>query len=279
MKPSTVPPVIQKTLRQWKWMGEGSHGTVWTARWKSHKNQFVAVKAYEQSLQNGGLIVECVRELSMLRTLNHSNIVARLGVYHEEGHIFLIMEGMQRNLREQTHVDMYDAKLSAEQHETRRRVYLTQVLDAMVYLHERNIMHRDIKPDNVLVNDRMLVKLADFGHARRYSSFERSYTVDVCTPPYRAIELWQKKKDYVIDIDLWSYGCMAFEVYTNKFLFDDETEKSIDDLVLKMRRCMDPSFEWEMDTFFFHTIVSHTIRESPRTSAQELKDLLCKLLC
>lgn len=266
--------MIRKHLKGWKWVGEGSHGTVWTARWKGRNNKFVAIKAFEAWPKNG-LIIECMRELSILKTLEHPNIVSRLAVFHDEGRMYMIMDGMQRNLRDQIHIDMNDDAADPDVVFRRRRSCLSQILDALSYLHGMRIMHRDVKPDNVLLNDRLQVKLADFGHARRHIWFERCYTIDVCTPPYRAIELWMKQSDYDVDVDLWALGCTAFEMFMGKFLFDDDN-KDADVLVSGMRAHMVSDFPWSdlVKSEFLCTILAHTIRPSPRTPARTLKTLV-----
>ena len=115
-------------------------------------------------------------------------------------------------------------------------------------------------------------KLADFGHARKFSRFQRCYTIDVCTPPYRAIELWLKHSNYDVDVDMWAFGCTAFEIFTGRFLFDDE-DKSIECLVQHMEDHIRPGFLWSdlVTSLLLQTILSCTIRHAPRMSAVDLK--------
>ncbi len=85
---------------------------------------------------------------------------------------------------------------------------LRQVLEGLNYLHKQNIAHRDIKPANILINSQEVVKVADFGLAKKLA-FQS--TVKVCTMWYRAPELFLGYKSYTPNIDVWSVGCIAVE--------------------------------------------------------------------
>ncbi len=78
----------------------------------------------------------------------------------------------------------------------------------MNYLHKQNVSHRDIKPANILINTEGVVKIADFGLAKKLAQFS---TVKVCTMWYRAPELFLGYKNYMSNIDVWSVGCIAVE--------------------------------------------------------------------
>ncbi len=85
---------------------------------------------------------------------------------------------------------------------------LKQILDGLNYLHKQNIAHRDIKPANILINSQEVVKVADFGLAKKLAFHS---TVKVCTMWYRAPELFLGYKTYTPNIDVWSVGCIAIE--------------------------------------------------------------------
>jgi serine/threonine protein kinase len=85
---------------------------------------------------------------------------------------------------------------------------LKQMLSGLAYLQRQNISHRDIKPANILINHNGIVKIADFGLAKKLAFHS---TVKVCTMWYRAPELFLGYKQYTTNIDVWAIGCIAVE--------------------------------------------------------------------
>lgn len=86
------------------------------------------------------------------------------------------------------------------------QIILKQILEGLQYLHSSNIAHRDIKPANILINGEGVVKVADFGLAKKMTPLS---TVKVCTMWYRAPELFLGYKQYTPNIDVWAVGCIA----------------------------------------------------------------------
>ena len=93
---------------------------------------------------------------------------------------------------------------------------LRQILQGLSYLHKQGISHRDIKPANILINHEGIIKVADFGLAKKLSALS---TVKVCTMWYRAPELFLGYKNYTSNIDIWSVGCIAVEFLIKEPLF------------------------------------------------------------
>lgn len=96
---------------------------------------------------------------------------------------------------------------------------MLELLTGLSFIHSCKILHRDLKPQNVLVNVQHEVKLADFGLARTFSNELRPYSQEVVTLWYRAPELLIGHTDYTSAIDLWSIGCILYELVTGKILF------------------------------------------------------------
>jgi cyclin-dependent kinase-like len=100
--------------------------------------------------------------------------------------------------------------------EIKKIVY--QLLLALCYCHGLNVIHRDVKPDNVLMSSRGVVKLCDFGFARVMKSTQK-LTEYVSTRWYRAPELLANEGNYSYPVDVWSVGCLCAELLTGKPLF------------------------------------------------------------
>ena len=81
------------------------------------------------------------------------------------------------------------------------------------------MMHRDLKPQNILITESMQVKLADFGLARCFSFPMKKFTKEIATLWYRAPELMLGNENYSPAVDIWAVGCIMYEMYTNVPLF------------------------------------------------------------
>ena len=153
-------------------------------------------------------------EIRIMRGLRHKNIVNLLDVVDTEGQMFLIMEHCKDGDLKK-YIDrkqMYEGTLQR---------YLRQLKDGLKYLHERNIMHRDLKPHNLLLTDnRKTLKISDFGFAKSMTS-EQSMAQTMCgTPYYMAPEIMQNKK-YLSKADLWSVGIIMYEMAYGMYPYKD----------------------------------------------------------
>ena len=90
--------------------------------------------------------------------------------------------------------------------------YLRQLLDGIAYCHDHRVLHRDLKPQNLLIDNRGCIKLADFGLARAFGVPMRAYTHEVITLWYRAPEILLGSKQYDMAVDVWSLGCIFAEM-------------------------------------------------------------------
>lgn len=204
---NSIPVWSEDDFCNVKEVGRGTYGRVETMRCKRDR-RFVASKVYAGD-EREGWRWDVIREIAVLKIVaGHSSCVRFLGVFSSVDGPRVLMEGMQRNLKEHYRDD--PSKRPVRRH-------ALQILSALAYLNELQIYHRDLKPQNILANDREVVKLADFGMAARYST-ERAQTLITCTLWYRAPEIWTTKR-YSLNVDIWSLGCTLAEVVSTHPLF------------------------------------------------------------
>lgn len=94
----------------------------------------------------------------------------------------------------------------------------------MAFCHSHRVLHRDLKPQNILIDNNGVVKLADFGLARAFNVPIRTYTHEVVTLWYRAPEILMNQRQYSVPVDIWAIGCIFFELIDLKPLFPGDSE-------------------------------------------------------
>ena len=191
-------------------LGRGAYGKVYKARDKE-TNTFIAMKKMNIDLEREGVPTTTLREVTLLKELNHPNIVRLLDVIITEKKLYLIFEYIERDLRKVLDTNC----LTSEQ----IRKIMNQILEALSYCHSRRFMHRDLKPENILVDEDFNIKLADFGLARAYQIPCKIYTNEVQTLWYRAPEILLGCSQYSVSVDVWSVGCIFAEMVRNRPLF------------------------------------------------------------
>lgn len=237
-------------------LSQGSHGRVLTGHYKKDGHDR-ALKVF--NISHEGQSIECLRELSILEFLDHPNIIHRFEVLREDDVIGIVMEKMTRNLNEdmKTRNDLII-----------RLGFAKQLLNGLTYLHNQDIMHRDLKSENILIDEADGLCIADFGHSRFYKTKEHKYTIDVCTPHYRCIEIWEKNDHYTIDVDIWSIGCIFYELSENILLFEDK--ETDEDWIEQLKVFLDDSSKFSSIKEPFKNILTMTMTRTPRPTAESL---------
>ncbi|XP_044731728.1 cyclin-dependent kinase 12 isoform X3 [Chrysoperla carnea] len=210
-------------------IGEGTYGQVYKARDK-RAGQLVALKKVRLENEKEGFPITAVREIKILRQLNHKNIVNlreivtdkqdALDFRKDKGSFYLVFEYMDHDLMGLLESGMVDFN------EMNNASIMRQLLDGLNYCHKKYFLHRDIKCSNILMNNKGEVKLADFGLARLYNAEDRQrpYTNKVITLWYRPPELLLGEERYGPAIDVWSCGCILGELFWKKPLFQANIE-------------------------------------------------------
>ncbi|PCH41018.1 Pkinase-domain-containing protein [Wolfiporia cocos MD-104 SS10] len=199
-------------------VGEGTFGQVWKAR-NSKDGRFVALKKIRMEAERDGFPVTAMREIKLLQSLRHDNVVQLYEMMVSNGSVFMVFEYMDHDLTgvlSQTQFSFTDAHLKS---------FCRQMLAGLAYLHHKGVIHRDIKGSNILINNRGELKLGDFGLARFYQKRRRSdYTNRVITLWYRPPELLFGTTVYGPEVDMWSAGCIMLELFTKKPVFQGNDE-------------------------------------------------------
>ncbi|XP_054286809.1 cyclin-dependent kinase 2-like [Macrosteles quadrilineatus] len=197
-------------------IGEGTYGVVYKAKDKQGR-QF-AVKKIRIDSDGEGIPSTAIREVSLLKELRHSNIVELHDVIAQEKKLFLVFEFLFMDLKrylEQVMFDLSPALIKS---------YMYQLLSGLHFCHTRRVAHRDLKPQNLLLDLKGKIKLADFGLARAVALPIRTYTHEVITLWYRAPEILLGAKLYTTTVDIWSLGCIFAEMASRKALFPGDSE-------------------------------------------------------
>jgi len=202
-------------------LGEGTYGVVYKAR-DLGTQKLVALKKMRLDGEDEGVPSTAIREISLLRELKQSNIVRLLDVIHGTNKLYLVFEYVDQDLKR--YMDSVRDPMSP----MLIKSYLYQLLRGVAYCHKRRVLHRDLKPQNLLIDQRGALKLADFGLARAFSIPLRPYTHEVVTLWYRAPEILLGSKNYATPVDIWAVGCIFVEMVTKRPLFPGDSE--IDEL-------------------------------------------------
>ncbi|KAI4086559.1 MAG: hypothetical protein LQ344_007462 [Seirophora lacunosa] len=211
-------------------LGEGTYGVVFRARERA-SSKTVALKQIRiphEERQNG-VPITALREISILRSLRHDNIVNVLEVavgQNAMDEVYMVMEYCEQDLA--TLLDELRVKFTMSQ----IKCLFRQLLLGLDYLHSNDIIHRDVKMQNILLTAKGVLKLADFGMARAYSV--RPLTPGVVTIWYRAPELLLGTKYYTPAVDIWSAGLVLAELIQSEPCLTGETPIEQLSLIVKL---------------------------------------------
>jgi len=204
-------------------LGEGTYGVVYRARNRVTK-EVVALKRITLANEEEGVPCTAIREISLLKELKHPNIVKLHEVLHSEKKLTLVFEFMESDLKK--YMDGYKGVLPVGQ----VKQFLLHLLRGVAFCHEHRVLHRDLKPQNLLISSQGELKLGDFGLARAFGIPVRNYSHEVVTLWYRAPDVLMGSRNYATSIDMWSIGCIFAEMVNGHPLFpgtsvSDELEK------------------------------------------------------
>ena len=201
-------------------IGEGTYGLVYRAVDKQDRKIVALKRIILHNESKDGFPLTTIREIAMLRRINHPNCVKLLDIVvgRKRDGVFLVFEYCEHDLA--SLLDHVKEPFS----ESEAKSLILQLLSATKYLHENWIIHRDIKLSNLLYNNKGELKLADFGLARMYCLPSEPMTQKVVTLWYRAPEILLGSSLYTVAIDIWAIGCTLGELLRYKPLVCGDTE-------------------------------------------------------
>jgi serine/threonine protein kinase len=198
-------------------LGEGTYGKVYKAR-STSTNEWVAMKQMKLDAQEEGVPSTAIREIALLKELPHQNIVRLLDVFCKPNKLVLVFEYLENDLKK------YMKALNGRLSPATVKKFAFQLIRGVEFCHANRIIHRDIKPQNLLIDSRLQLKIADFGLARAFTVPVPKYTHEVVTVWYRPPEILLGASLYSVPVDLWSIGAVLGEMATGQPLFAGDSE-------------------------------------------------------
>lgn len=234
-------------------LGSGTYSTVYKGTSRL-TNKLVALKEIHLE-QDEGVPFTAIREVSLLKELKHNNIITLHDIIYTRKTLTLVFEFVDRDLSK--YMDECDHKININN----VKLLLFQLLRGLKYCHDRRILHRDLKPQNVLINSNGDLKLADFGLARAKSVPTKTFTDEVVTLWYRPPDVLLGNIDYGTSIDMWGVGCIFFEMLAGHTLFTGTNPKKQIECIFEIIGTPTddawPSIKSDLKTYSLETIKTY----------------------
>uniref|UniRef100_A0AAA9TGF6 cyclin-dependent kinase n=1 Tax=Bos taurus TaxID=9913 RepID=A0AAA9TGF6_BOVIN len=235
-------------------IGEGSYGVVFKCR-NRDTGQIVAIKKFLESEDDPVIKKIALREIRMLKQLKHPNLVNLIEVFRRKRRLHLVFEycdhtvlhELDRHQRGQTQYFTHffpvqipfqpdpllillvcSKNIWVPEHLVKSITW--QTLQAVNFCHKHSCIHRDVKPENILVTKQSVIKLCDFGFARLLTGPSDYYTDYVATRWYRSPELLVGDTQYGPPVDVWAIGCVFAELLSGVPLWPGKSD--VDQLYL-----------------------------------------------
>ena len=204
-----------------KKIGEGTYAVVyqgWAIRKDEDKPVKIAIKKIKAGQFKDGLDISAIREVKFLKGLEHPNIIKLIDVFAHKTSLSLVLEYLDTDL--EVLIKNKNVIFSAADVKS----WMLMLLRGLWHCHRHFVLHRDLKPNNLLLAADGTLKLADFGLARDYGDPNRPMTSQAVTRWYRPPELLLGSKQYGVYVDMWSVGCIFAELMLRTPYFAAETD-------------------------------------------------------
>ncbi|XP_029973602.1 MAP/microtubule affinity-regulating kinase 3a isoform X3 [Salarias fasciatus] len=208
-----------------KTIGKGNFAKVKLAR-HILTGREVAIKIIDKTQLNPNSLQKLLREVRIMKILNHPNIVKLFEVIETDRTLYLVMEYASGG-------EVFDYLVAhGRMKEKEARAKFRQIVSAVQYCHQKHIVHRDLKAENLLLDADMNIKIADFGFSNEFTLGNKLDTF--CgSPPYAAPELFQGKKYDGPEVDVWSLGVILYTLVSGSLPFDGQNLKELRERVLR----------------------------------------------
>nr|XP_049466531.1 MAP/microtubule affinity-regulating kinase 3 isoform X5 [Anopheles coluzzii] len=208
-----------------KTIGKGNFAKVKLAK-HVPTNKEVAIKIIDKTQLNPSSLQKLYREVRIMKMLDHPNIVKLFQVIETEKTLYLVMEYASGG-------EVFDYLVAhGKMKEKEARAKFRQIVSAVQYCHQKRIIHRDLKAENLLLDSEMNIKIADFGFSNEFTPGSKLDTF--CgSPPYAAPELFQGRKYDGPEVDVWSLGVILYTLVSGSLPFDGATLKELRERVLR----------------------------------------------
>uniref|UniRef100_A0A914UYD5 non-specific serine/threonine protein kinase n=1 Tax=Plectus sambesii TaxID=2011161 RepID=A0A914UYD5_9BILA len=208
-------------------IGKGNYAVVKLGRHRVTKTE-VAIKIIDKTRLDKDNLAKMYREIRVLKMLNHPHIVRLYQVMETKNMLYLVTEYASNG-------EIFD--FIAKHHrlsEPEARIKFWQIISAIEYCHNLNIVHRDLKAENLLLDANLQIKIADFGFSNFYNKDETLNTF--CgSPPYAAPEVFEGKRYTGPEIDVWSLGVVLYVLVCGTLPFEGQNLQLLRDRVLAGR--------------------------------------------
>lgn len=208
-----------------KTIGKGNFAKVKLAKHLPTDRE-VAIKIIDKTQLNQTSLQKLFREVRIMKFLDHPNIVKLYEVIETDKTLYLVMEYASGG-------EVFDYLVAhGRMKEKEARAKFRQIVSSVQYCHQKHVIHRDLKAENLLLDSDMNIKIADFGFSNEFSPGSKLDTF--CgSPPYAAPELFQGKKYDGPEVDVWSLGVILYTLVSGSLPFDGQNLKELRERVLR----------------------------------------------
>ena len=212
-----------------KLIGKGSYSYVYSGNEISNKDYEYAIKVIKLTKINEQLKTKIKLEVDILNKLKHENIIKLYNSFYHDSILYLVLEKCKADL------DQYIKENFNIISNTQKIEWIKQLIHGLIFLHSNKIIHKDLKPKNILITEDNILKISDFGFARYIESEDNISTI--CgTPLYMSPELFKNDTIYDYKSDYWSMGIIIYFIITGTIPFN---AKNITELMLKLKNITD----------------------------------------
>jgi len=264
-------------------LGRGAYGIVWKAIDKKTR-KVIALKKIFDAFQNSTDAQRTFREVMFLQELGtHENIIRLLNVHKAENDrdIYLVFEFMETDLHAVIRANILE--------EIHKKYIIYQALKSLKFMHSAELLHRDMKPSNLLLNSECHVKVCDFGLARSIADTENNdnhvMTDYVATRWYRAPEILLGSPNYTKGVDMWSIGCILGELLGGQPLFPGSSTMNQIEKIMEVTGAPSAKDIESIQSPFAETMlegiripIKRTLRDIYPKAPDDAVDLMDKLL-